>query len=81
MQFQSKAANEAYKEIVQHVGKCVVEYESEALKEDDHDTRGRMRLEAKRMSIEGLTKAIQTAHNIECNAIGLATAFTGNNGG
>ena len=81
MQFQSKPANEAYREIVQHVGKCVAEYETDALREYDPDRKQQMRLSAKQMSIDGLAKAIRTAHDIECNAIGLATAFSGANGG
>lgn len=80
MQFQSKSANEAYKEIVQHVGKVVVELESQALNEENPEIRARMRIEAKRLSVDGLAKAIGAAHDIECNAIGLATAFSGRNG-
>jgi hypothetical protein len=78
MQFQSKAANQAYSEIVQEVGRVVAEYEREALNEEDLDRRARMRLAAKEMSIHGLATAISTAHHVECEAIGLATAF--NNG-
>lgn len=77
MQFQSKCANDAYREIVQHVGKVVAEHEADALRETDLDRRARMRAEAKDMSVDGLCKAIQVAHNIECSAIGLVTAFKG----
>jgi len=80
MQYQSRIANEAYREIVQHTGRCVAEYEAEALKETDPDRKQQMRLAAKNMSIDGLAKAIHTASTVECNAVGLAAAFSGKNG-
>jgi hypothetical protein len=81
MQFQSKAANEAYREIVSHVGRVVYELETEAFKEREPELRARMMLEAKRLSVDGLASAIRTAHHVEMDAMSVAAHFSSRNGG
>lgn len=81
MQFKTPAANDAYREIVQHVGKCVSELESEAFKQTDPGARAGILLQAKRMSIDGLSTAITTAYQCEIQGVGMVAHFAGQNGG
>ena len=80
MQYKTKAAEEAYKEIISHTGRVVAELETEAFKQSDAGVKASMMLQAKRLSVDGLCQAISTSYQIEIQAVGMVAHFTGQNG-
>ena len=71
MQFKTKAADEAYREIIQTTGREVADLEDVASRTSDQSERMAVRMMAKQLSIFGLCRAIETAHTVDMQTTGL----------